>query len=108
MRLRRLRAVMGVLLTVVAAVAVAAEPSLEVHLDPRVFGIEDAARLMIRILEPSGTPGLPSLPRTLRVCTSAEYPGAPAGVPTRNERVVDTSGMPTSNGRPGGGDVGWG
>ncbi len=47
---------MGVLLAVVAGAAVAAEPSLEVHLDPRVFGIEDAARLMIRILEPSGTP----------------------------------------------------
>jgi hypothetical protein len=54
--LRRLRAVMGVALTVVGVAAVAAEPSLEVHLDPRVFGIEDAARLVIRILEPSGTP----------------------------------------------------
>jgi hypothetical protein len=41
---------------VVAAVAGASEPSLEVHLDPRVFGIEDAARLVIRILEPAGTP----------------------------------------------------
>jgi hypothetical protein len=47
---------MGAILTVVAAVAVAAEPSLEVHLDPRVFGIEDASRLVVRILEPSGTP----------------------------------------------------
>jgi hypothetical protein len=34
----------------------AAEPRLEVRLDPRVFGIEDAARLEVRILEPKGTP----------------------------------------------------
>ncbi len=47
------------LATVVAMIAVevsAAEPSLEVRLDPRVFGIEDAARLEVRILEPKGTP----------------------------------------------------
>jgi hypothetical protein len=34
----------------------AAEPSLEVRLDPKVFGVEDAARLEVRILEPAGTP----------------------------------------------------
>jgi len=34
----------------------AADPSLEVRLDPRVFGVEDAARLVVRILEPTGTP----------------------------------------------------
>jgi hypothetical protein len=41
---------------VVAATAGAADSSLEVHFDPRVIGIEDAARLVIRILEPSDTP----------------------------------------------------
>ncbi len=50
----------GVVLVAVAAAAAvsasAAEPSLEVQLDPRVFGIEDAARLEVRILEPKGTP----------------------------------------------------
>lgn len=56
MRLLRLRVVVGTALIVFAAVAFAAEPSLEVHLDPRVFGIEDAAMLTVRILEPSGTP----------------------------------------------------
>ena len=48
-----------VLVAVVAAAAVsasAAEPSLEVQLDPRVFGVEDAARLVVRILDPAGTP----------------------------------------------------
>jgi len=55
-RLLRLRVVVGTVLIVFAAVAFAAEPSLEVHLDPRVFGIEDAAMLTVRILEPSGTP----------------------------------------------------
>jgi hypothetical protein len=42
---------------VAAAVAAsAAEPGLEVSLEPRRFGIEDGARLEIRILEPSGSP----------------------------------------------------
>jgi hypothetical protein len=39
-----------------AAVAGATDPSLEVHLDPREFGIEDSAMLVVRILEPKGTP----------------------------------------------------
>ena len=37
-------------------VAGAAEPSLEIHLDPRKIGIEDATVLVVRILEPEGTP----------------------------------------------------
>jgi len=37
-------------------VAGAADPSLEVHLDPRKIGIEDATVLVVRILEPEGTP----------------------------------------------------
>ena len=37
-------------------IAGAAEPSLEVHLDPRKMGIEDATVLVVRILEPEGTP----------------------------------------------------
>ena len=36
----------------VAVIASAQEPGLEVRLDPRKFGIEDAARLEIRIVEP--------------------------------------------------------
>ena len=36
--------------------AEAAEPTLEVTLEPRRFGIEDAARLQVRIIEPSGNP----------------------------------------------------
>ena len=31
-------------------IAGAADPSLEVHLDPRKFGIEDATMLVVRIL----------------------------------------------------------
>jgi len=37
-------------------IAGAADPSLEVHLDPRKIGIEDATVLVVRILEPEGTP----------------------------------------------------
>ena len=43
-------------LVVGVTVAGAADPSLEVHLDPRKFGIEDATVLVVRILEPEGTP----------------------------------------------------
>jgi hypothetical protein len=39
-----------------AAISGAADPSLEVHLDPRKLGIEDATVLVVRILEPEGTP----------------------------------------------------
>ena len=39
-----------------ATVAIAAESSLEVSLDPRKIGIEDTAMLEVRILEPQGTP----------------------------------------------------
>ena len=46
-----------ILLAAGAAAASAAEPSLDVHLDPRKFGIEDVARLVVRVNEPpSGTP----------------------------------------------------
>ena len=38
------------------AIAGAADPSLEVQLDPRKIGIEDATVLVVRILEPEGTP----------------------------------------------------
>ena len=41
-----------------AAAASAAEPSLEVTLEPRRFGLEDGARLEVRILEPNGTPSV--------------------------------------------------
>ncbi|MFV2072199.1 MAG: BatD family protein [Thermoanaerobaculales bacterium] len=42
----------GLLVASVAVLASAQEPGLEVRLDPRKFGIEDAARLEIRIVEP--------------------------------------------------------
>jgi len=48
-------AVIAILVAGVTA-ASAAEPSLEVHLDPRRIGIEDATLLVVRILEPEGTP----------------------------------------------------
>ena len=38
--------------------AEAAEPTLEVTLEPHRFGIEDAAQLMVRIIEPSGDPAV--------------------------------------------------
>jgi len=43
---------------VIAGVTIvgAADPSLEVQLDPRRIGIEDATVLVVRILEPEGTP----------------------------------------------------
>jgi hypothetical protein len=43
-------------LLLAAAAASAAEPALEVSLEPRRFGIEDVARLEIRITEPEGSP----------------------------------------------------
>ena len=36
----------------------AEEPSLEVTLEPQRFGIEDAAQLVVRVLEPAGTPSV--------------------------------------------------
>lgn len=44
------------LVAAAAGVVSAADPSLEVTLEPRRFGIEDVARLEVRVLEPSGTP----------------------------------------------------
>lgn len=55
MRRRRAAASWAGLL-VAAAAASAAEPALEVSLEPRRFGIEDVARLEIRITEPEGSP----------------------------------------------------
>lgn len=51
-------------LAVSAVVASAADPSLEGTLEPRRFGIEDAARLEIRVLEPEGTPAVDLGPLT--------------------------------------------
>lgn len=53
--IRRLLAA-AALMAAGATVVAAAEPSLEVQLDPRKFGIEDAALLVVRVLEPEGTP----------------------------------------------------
>ncbi|MEJ2189060.1 MAG: BatD family protein [Acidobacteriota bacterium] len=46
-----------------AAVAAAAEPSLEVSFDPRKFGIEDVARLVVRVNEPGEGQPVPDLGR---------------------------------------------
>ena len=61
-------------LTVAAAgIISAAEPSLEVTLEPRRFGLEDAARLVVRIVEPSGTPTV-----DLGTLTNLEVVGGPS------------------------------
>ena len=57
----------------VAAVASASDPGLEVTLEPRRFGIEDAARLEIRVLEPSGAPSV-----DLGPLTNLQVAGAPS------------------------------
>jgi hypothetical protein len=53
---RRVLPVVGAFLIVGVTIAGAADPGLEIHLDPRKFGIEDATVLVVRILEPEGTP----------------------------------------------------
>lgn len=52
---------LGGLLAVCASTAAAAGPGLEVHLQPRRFGVEDAAQLTIRITEPPAGLQAPSL-----------------------------------------------
>ena len=47
----RIRCVMGVLV-IATFQAVASEPSLEVHLQPRRFGVDDVTQLSVRITEP--------------------------------------------------------
>lgn len=54
--MRRGLSIAVALLVAGVTVAGAADPSLEVHLDPRKIGIEDATVLVVRILEPKGTP----------------------------------------------------
>lgn len=60
-------------LAAAAVVTSAADPSLEVTLEPRRFGIEDAARLEVRVLEPSGTPAL-----DLGALTNLQVVGGPS------------------------------
>ncbi len=50
--------VIAISVMVAAATATAAEPSIEVQLDQRRIGIEDATILVVRILEPIGTPDI--------------------------------------------------
>ncbi|MCW8984171.1 MAG: BatD family protein [Thermoanaerobaculales bacterium] len=54
--MRRVLSLAGAFLVAGVTIAGAAEPGLEVHLDPRKIGIEDATVLVVRILEPEGTP----------------------------------------------------
>jgi len=49
------------LIVLCAAIATAAEPSLEVSLDPRKFGLEDATRLVVRVNEPGEGNPVPDL-----------------------------------------------
>jgi hypothetical protein len=58
---RRLVALAFVLLTVVLAISEAAEPTLEVGIEPERFGVEDAARLVVRITSPPSDVGEPQL-----------------------------------------------
>jgi len=50
-----------VLVAAAAAAAVAGEPSLEVHLQPRRFGVEDLAQLTVRVNEPPSNLRTPKL-----------------------------------------------
>ena len=54
--MRRSISVAAAFLVAGVTIAGAADPSLEVHLNPRKIGIEDATVLVVRILEPEGTP----------------------------------------------------
>ena len=54
---RRLSIALALIVAGVTIVG-AADPSLEVHLDNRKMGIEDATVFVVRILEPEGTPGV--------------------------------------------------
>lgn len=49
------------LVLAVAGPAVAAEPNLEVQLQPRKFGVEDVAQLTVRVNEPPDNLGVPEL-----------------------------------------------
>ncbi len=60
-------------LAAAAAVASAADPGLQVTLEPRRFGIEDAARLEIRVIEPDGTPAV-----DLGALTNLQVVGGPS------------------------------
>ena len=51
-------AALAAVLAAGATVLGAEEPSLEVTLEPQRFGIEDAAQLVVRVLEPAGTPSV--------------------------------------------------
>lgn len=44
-----------------AGVAVAAEPTLDVRLEPERFGVDDVARLVVKVLEPPSEVGEPDL-----------------------------------------------
>jgi len=54
------RCVMGVL-AITAIQAAASEPSLEVHLQPRRFGVDDLAQLTVRVNEPPANLRVPKL-----------------------------------------------
>jgi len=61
----RLRLVLGIvvsgILVIAAAQAAASEPSLEVHLQPTRFGVDDLAQLTIRVTEPPQNLQVPQL-----------------------------------------------
>lgn len=59
--MRRTAALALVVLAVALATSEAAEPTLEVGIEPERFGVEDAARLVVRITSPPSDVGEPQL-----------------------------------------------
>jgi hypothetical protein len=58
---RRSFALLALVVLALNAAAEAAEPGLEVHLQPRRFGVDDAVQLTVRISEPPAELGAPDL-----------------------------------------------
>ena len=75
---RRLSSMLGALLVVAAAgtagQAAAADPTMEVHLQPKRFGVDDLAQLTIRVNEPPSDLGAPRLGEL----TNLEIVGGPS------------------------------
>jgi hypothetical protein len=80
-----------VVLAVLAGVAaaVAAEPRLEVSVQPPRFGVEDRARLVIRVVEPQGDVSQPELGELVNLEV--------AGGPTRGSEFSFVNGVATSS-----------
>ncbi len=53
--------ILTVVLAMAAAIAVAGNPILEVRLEPQSFGVQDAARLMVKVHDPAADVSAPNL-----------------------------------------------